>query len=243
MKKNRFIIVVFPLLLVVYLMYKYFVFFDIRKNINLVDSDLLYKYSEIYVATNNKYPKDIMEFKEFVKKIDAQHYKDISQISLKSDSLSMQFYHIGYDGEDDFLDEIYSIKSVNFFESIFKKGDIIIPIIIPFDFKYNHYYLIEKNNITKGNRFNVVEAYKSYLNCDELLHNPKELLEPELAVLNIKNGQIYFVYNSFNLASTEAIKNEIMQFVKNEEYNSLHNIKIKELNIESFECIPAPASL
>lgn len=172
MKRKQTLVLLSVFLVFLFLYVKLERFQKVRQDIKEIKKSSLAKYLRVYDLTENRPLANIEEFKDYIRKKDVSLYETIEDIDLKyvrfpKDNYG-QLYLKGFDNEDDSLRVVLELYNINFFNSLFLKGDILLEFEYKFKRNYNTLYEVKEDSVFEVEKVDIVNVYKKYLKCKEI---------------------------------------------------------------------------
>ena len=247
--KSKIIIIILFILISIFSIY-YINFRVYTERVLAIEKNMNYsKYVSLYYIMNDFDTIDMVDFLDFIKERDADLYKQLMRVHYRIHDNT--FYVLGFDKQNDFGQSNYSPDDINFLESFFIKGDILISVELYFETDINTFYKVYNDSIYPLGDINIAEIYKKELSCDSinagfLIPNPKLSYPEEIELfkygnipmyLELRKGDIQIKVNGFSERSTKILLDSISKMPIMKTKDTLVFISFMGLNIEDYKCV------
>ena len=234
----------------VFLGYKYYSYLKLNKLYDSLTNSELANYYDLFSLEFKREPNSLDEFKSFLKPQNEVLYNliELSELNYSNDEPNNGIFYLkGFDNVDNKLSKIVILDDLNFFKSLFLKGDIVVGEKggnwhLPFNFIYK----IHKGGIKEMDTINWVKFYENYLNCPDGIKLKQSSIgkDQNSFEIRVQNGEIKIHPLKFIENDNEPSDNTkilIKEYIANSKYfrvkDSVYLYLISIYNIEDIECV------
>jgi hypothetical protein len=235
--------------IIVFFSVKFINYYNFKKDVHLIEKSSLGNYMELYVLKNKQVPESLESLLSFIKIGDEALYKKMQSMNFqyhKNKENRFMLYLKGFDRKDDSLKKTYAIQKMGFLESLRVKGDVVPDIIHQFNLNANTIYKVGNTSLVETEKFSLLKMYQTYFKCEKI-RQILDYSDRHRLKVRIENNKIEydndFSEETFSEETLKTIDEELQQKLNSLDSNEVYILRIRAYNIESFECIPAPASL